>query len=141
MQVGAIHAGLECGLLGDKIPGLDMVSYGPTIRSLLPLLQSCLENALAQQQALLQDLLIVILWTSSSSSDLHIPCVERLRLYVFQLDSLIVDSHNSRQGILIGNVAGCRGAHSPDETVQISTVEPFWDTTLQLLGRLADVKA
>ena len=32
MQVGAIHAGLECGLLGDKIPGLDMVSYGPTIR-------------------------------------------------------------------------------------------------------------
>ena len=32
MQIGAIHAGLECGLLGAKIPGLDMVSYGPTIR-------------------------------------------------------------------------------------------------------------
>ena len=29
MQIGAIHAGLECGLLGAKIPGLDMVSYGP----------------------------------------------------------------------------------------------------------------
>lgn len=64
-KVGAIHAGLECGLLGDKIPGLDMVSYGPTIR----------------------------------------------------------------------------GAHSPDERVEVSTVEPFWQTTLQLLERLADVEA
>jgi dipeptidase D len=30
-QVTAIHAGLECGLLGEKIPGLDMVSFGPQI--------------------------------------------------------------------------------------------------------------
>ena len=37
--------------------------------------------------------------------------------------------------------AACRGAHSPDERIEISTVEPFWQTTLQLLGRLADVKA
>jgi dipeptidase D len=29
--VTAIHAGLECGLLGQKIPGLDMVSFGPHI--------------------------------------------------------------------------------------------------------------
>jgi len=29
--VTAIHAGLECGLLGRKIPGLDMVSFGPQI--------------------------------------------------------------------------------------------------------------
>jgi len=29
--VTAIHAGLECGLLGQKIPGLDMVSFGPRI--------------------------------------------------------------------------------------------------------------
>ncbi len=28
---GAIHAGLECGLLGGKIEGLDMVSFGPDI--------------------------------------------------------------------------------------------------------------
>ena len=28
-QVLAIHAGLECGLLGDKLPGLDCVSVGP----------------------------------------------------------------------------------------------------------------
>lgn len=27
--VGAIHAGLECGLLMDKIPGLDAISMGP----------------------------------------------------------------------------------------------------------------
>ena len=30
--VMAIHAGLECGILGGKYPGLDMISFGPTIR-------------------------------------------------------------------------------------------------------------
>jgi dipeptidase D len=30
--VMAIHAGLECGLFLDKYPGLDMVSFGPTMR-------------------------------------------------------------------------------------------------------------
>jgi dipeptidase D len=30
-HVTAIHAGLECGLLGEKVPGLDMVSFGPQI--------------------------------------------------------------------------------------------------------------
>lgn len=30
--VRAIHAGLECGLFLDKYPGLDMISFGPTIR-------------------------------------------------------------------------------------------------------------
>lgn len=29
--VKAIHAGLECGLFSEKYPGLDMVSYGPTL--------------------------------------------------------------------------------------------------------------
>ncbi|MDR1021861.1 MAG: aminoacyl-histidine dipeptidase [Prevotellaceae bacterium] len=29
--VRAIHAGLECGLLGGKYPNLDMISFGPTI--------------------------------------------------------------------------------------------------------------
>ncbi len=29
--VTAIHAGLECGLLGERVPGLDMVSFGPQI--------------------------------------------------------------------------------------------------------------
>ncbi len=31
-QVRAIHAGLECGLIGERMPGMDMVSIGPTIR-------------------------------------------------------------------------------------------------------------
>lgn len=63
-QVGAIHAGLECGIIGEKVPGIDMVSYGPTIR----------------------------------------------------------------------------GAHSPDEKVEIATVKPFWEATLKILGRLADAR-
>lgn len=31
-QVTAIHAGLECGLIGEHLPGIDMVSFGPSIR-------------------------------------------------------------------------------------------------------------
>ncbi|MBR3286432.1 MAG: aminoacyl-histidine dipeptidase [Bacteroidales bacterium] len=30
--VKAIHAGLECGIIGGKYPGLQMISFGPTIR-------------------------------------------------------------------------------------------------------------
>ena len=29
--VKAIHAGLECGILGKKVPGIDMISFGPRI--------------------------------------------------------------------------------------------------------------
>ncbi len=28
----AIHAGLECGIIGEKFPGMDMVSFGPDIQ-------------------------------------------------------------------------------------------------------------
>lgn len=31
-EVKAIHAGLECGLLGGVYPNWDMISFGPTIR-------------------------------------------------------------------------------------------------------------
>jgi len=31
-EIKAIHAGLECGLLGGVYPQLDMISFGPTIR-------------------------------------------------------------------------------------------------------------
>ena len=31
-KVKAIHAGLECGLFTEKFPGLDMISFGPTLR-------------------------------------------------------------------------------------------------------------
>ncbi len=59
-EVLAIHAGLECGLIGDKYPDMDMVSYGPTIK----------------------------------------------------------------------------GAHSPDERINIDTVTKFWDMTLEILRRV-----
>ena len=32
-EVKAIHAGLECGLFLEKFPDLDMISFGPTLRS------------------------------------------------------------------------------------------------------------
>ncbi len=59
-KVLAIHAGLECGIIGEKYPGMDMISYGPTMR----------------------------------------------------------------------------GAHSPDERVEIHTVEKFWDLTLEVLRKI-----
>ena len=31
-RVSAVHAGLECGLIGAAYPRLDMISFGPTIR-------------------------------------------------------------------------------------------------------------
>ena len=30
--VKVIHAGLECGIIGAVIPGLDMISFGPTLQ-------------------------------------------------------------------------------------------------------------
>jgi len=59
-KVLAIHAGLECGLIGEQYPGIDMISYGPTIK----------------------------------------------------------------------------GAHSPDERLQIDTVQRFWDLTLEVLKNI-----
>jgi dipeptidase D len=30
-ELRAVHAGLECGVLGEKFPGMDMISFGPVI--------------------------------------------------------------------------------------------------------------
>ena len=30
-SVKAIHAGLECGIIGERVPGMDMISFGPTL--------------------------------------------------------------------------------------------------------------
>jgi dipeptidase D len=30
-EVKAVHAGLECGILGERLPGMDMISFGPTL--------------------------------------------------------------------------------------------------------------
>ena len=59
-HVSAIHAGLECGILGTNYPDMDMISFGPNIR----------------------------------------------------------------------------GAHSPDEKVQISSVQKFWNYLLETLQRM-----
>jgi dipeptidase D len=61
-EVLAIHAGLECGLIGDKYPGMDMISFGPTIK----------------------------------------------------------------------------GAHSPDERIEIDSVKKFWDLTLEVLKNIPE---
>jgi dipeptidase D len=61
-EVLAIHAGLECGLIGDKYPGMDMISFGPTIK----------------------------------------------------------------------------GAHSPDERIEIESVQKFWDLTLDVLKNIPE---
>jgi dipeptidase D len=31
VEVKAVHAGLECGIIGEKYRGMDMISFGPTI--------------------------------------------------------------------------------------------------------------
>ena len=31
-KVQSIHAGLECAIIGDKYPGMDMISFGPDLR-------------------------------------------------------------------------------------------------------------
>jgi dipeptidase D len=30
-EVKAVHAGLECGIIGERFPGMDMLSLGPTL--------------------------------------------------------------------------------------------------------------
>ena len=60
-HICAIHAGLECGVIGEKVEGMDMVSFGPTIK----------------------------------------------------------------------------GPHSPDERVEIKSVDKFWDLLLKILKELA----
>ena len=32
LEIKAVHAGLECGIIGGTYPDLDMISFGPTIR-------------------------------------------------------------------------------------------------------------
>lgn len=63
-KVLAIHAGLECGLIGEQYPDMDMISYGPTIK----------------------------------------------------------------------------GAHSPDERLEIESVKRFWDLTLDVLKNIPPIK-
>ena len=57
--VRGIHAGLECGLFSEKYPGLDMVSFGPTLRGVHSpderLLISSVAKVWAHLQAILRE--------------------------------------------------------------------------------------
>ena len=33
-RIEALHAGLECGLFLEKMPNLDMISFGPTLKDI-----------------------------------------------------------------------------------------------------------
>jgi dipeptidase D len=33
-KLETIHAGLECGLLGEKMPGCELISFGPDIHDI-----------------------------------------------------------------------------------------------------------
>ncbi|NVO01985.1 MAG: aminoacyl-histidine dipeptidase [Bacteroidetes bacterium] len=56
-QVLAIHAGLECGVIGEKYPGMDMISFGPTLRGV----HSPDERIEIESVQLFWDLLIAVL--------------------------------------------------------------------------------
>ena len=32
-QIKAVHGGLECGVIGSRVPGVQMISFGPEIRA------------------------------------------------------------------------------------------------------------
>ena len=41
-SVKVIHAGLECGIIGAVVPGLDMISFGPTLSVRIRAEERCL---------------------------------------------------------------------------------------------------
>lgn len=55
--VEAVHAGLECGVLGAKVPGLDMLSFGPTIEGAHTPKERIAIDTVAPFYRLLKDLL------------------------------------------------------------------------------------
>ena len=56
-QIKAVHAGLECGILAQKIPGLDAVSIGPEIRNAHSPAEMARISSTAKFYALLKELL------------------------------------------------------------------------------------
>ena len=58
-RIEAIHAGLECGLIADKVEGLDCVSIGPDIRDI----HTCAEKLSVPSTKRIWDLLIKVLET------------------------------------------------------------------------------
>ena len=56
-RVEALHAGLECGLFLEKMPGLDMVSFGPTLKSIHSPSEKVLIKSVAQFYDLLHEII------------------------------------------------------------------------------------
>lgn len=55
--VTSIHAGLECGFIAEKLPGLDMISFGPNIKDI----HSPQERASISSMARVYEYLVVLL--------------------------------------------------------------------------------
>jgi dipeptidase D len=56
-KVEALHAGLECGLFLEKMPNLDMVSFGPTLKDIHSPNEKCNIKAVEDFYRLLKDML------------------------------------------------------------------------------------
>jgi len=56
-EVMAVHAGLECGMIGGKYPGMDMISIGPTLSDV----HSPSERLLIPTVGHVMDLLLAVL--------------------------------------------------------------------------------
>jgi dipeptidase D len=56
-MVMAVHAGLECGMIGGKYPGMDMISIGPTLNDV----HSPFERLLIPTVGHVMDLLLAVL--------------------------------------------------------------------------------
>jgi len=59
-KIKAIHAGLECGIIGEKIPGIDMVSFGPQVESPHSPSEQCRISTVGRFYALLRGVLKVV---------------------------------------------------------------------------------
>ena len=59
-QILAIHAGLECGLFAEKIPGLDMISFGPNMHDVHTPQERISIQSTANSYEFLKDVLAVL---------------------------------------------------------------------------------
>jgi dipeptidase D len=56
-HIKAIHAGLECGLIGEKVPGMDMVSFGPQVENAHSPTERCYVSTVGRFYDLLKETL------------------------------------------------------------------------------------
>ncbi len=65
-KVEALHAGLECGLFLEKMPNLDMVSFGPTLKDIHSPGEKVNIKSVGEFYALLKDILATLAQTPRS---------------------------------------------------------------------------